>query len=123
MKQNTVAILCIALYILCLFPFSAAAMDAGPVTASQGETAKVSDISPGELQANIRSRELPHSRSGPPLLLFRPRFREYFRHSCSDAGGVFTDCTGPYRIWILVYILKNRSMIFKIDLFVMDFCI
>jgi hypothetical protein len=66
MKQMTVVILCIALCILCLFPLSAAAMDAGPVTTSQGETVTVSDISPGGITGQHTVTGTPTQPIVPP---------------------------------------------------------
>ncbi len=49
MKQMPVVILCIALCVLFLSVFPADAMDAGPITTSQGGTSAASEITPGEI--------------------------------------------------------------------------
>jgi hypothetical protein len=47
MKQMNIVILCIVVCLLCLISLPAAAMDAGPVTDSQGVTAVGTGLTPG----------------------------------------------------------------------------
>jgi hypothetical protein len=63
MKQTPVVILCIAVCILFLFP--AAAMDAGPITTSQGGAEVTSVIIPG-------GNAEPHSVTANPTQVIRP---------------------------------------------------
>lgn len=64
MKQIPVVILCIAVCIL--FPFSAAAMDAGPITPSQGVTEAVSEIIPGGTTVQHMVTATPTQVARPP---------------------------------------------------------